>query len=241
MRRIVILLLASLAALPCAAAQEVAGRWTGRAQIPGRDLALVIDLAKDPAGAWIGSMTMPGFDVKGASLGNIKVGNDAVSFDAGDTLGAPPDGPATFTAHFDKQGAMAGELRQGGNVAPFALKRMGDAQVELPPHSTSVPRDVEGRWTGEYEMGGYPRHVTVDFANHGASAATVEFVVVGKATTKVPIDFVSEEEGLMRLESHALRITFEGRIRNDEGRIVGTFELGSMAVPLVLRRGAAKS
>jgi hypothetical protein len=235
------LLLASLAALPCMAAQEVAGRWAGRARIPGRDLTLVIDLAPDAAGAWTGSLTMPGFDIKGAPLANIQVGGDSVAFDAGDALGAAPDGPATFAARLDGRGGMAGEMRQAGNAAAFTLERIGEAQVELPPRSTPVAREIEGRWTGEFEMGGYPRHVTVDFANRAGSAAKVDFVVVGKATTQVPIDFVSEQEGLLRLESRAYRINFEGRIHTGEGRIAGTLELGPTAVPLVLRREGGKS
>ncbi|HEX7560228.1 MAG TPA: hypothetical protein VF386_13585 [Usitatibacter sp.] len=241
MRRLFIVLLASTAALSCEAAQDAAGRWSGRVRIPGREAALVIDLAKDAAGAWIGSMIVPGFDVTGAPLGNIKVGEGDVAFDAGDAFGAVSDGPAAFTARLEGRDSMSGQMRQGGNVAPFALKRVGEAQVQLPARSTPVAREIEGRWIGEYEMGGYPRHVTVDLVNHSASAASVDFVVVGKATTQVPIDFVSEEEGLLRLESRAYRINFEGRIHKGEGRIAGTFAQGSIEVPLVLRREGGKS
>ena len=64
---------------------------------------------------------------------------------------------------------------------------------------------------------------------------------VGKATTKLPIDFVSEEEGLLRIECHPYRINFEGRIHKGEGRIAGTFAQGAIEVPLVLRREGGKS
>lgn len=241
MRLTLILLLASIPALASAAAPDVAGRWSGRAQIPGRDLPFVIDLAKDSAGTWIGSMIVPGIDVKGAPLANLRVGEGDIAFDAGDALGAPPDAPAVFTARIEGRGAMSGEMRQAGLAAPFVLKRVGEAQVELAARSTAVARAIEGRWIGEYEMGGYSRHVTVDFANHASSAATVDLVVVGKATTKVPIDFVSEEEGLLRLESRAYRITFEGRMCKEEGPIAGTLAQGSIEVPLVLRRAGGKS
>jgi hypothetical protein len=239
MQRILIVLVASLA-LGSHAAGEIAGRWTGHVQIPARVMPLVVDLAKDASGAWTGSVTIPGFHVKGAPLGNIQVEGPGVAFDAVNALGAPPDGTATFDARLDASGAMAGEMRQGGNAAPFSLQRTGEAQVELPPRSTAVARALEGRWTGEYEMGGYPRRVTVDFTNHAGSAATADLVIVGKATTKVPIDFVSEEEGRLRLESHAYRITYEGRIHQAEARIAGTIALGPLEVPLVLRRAGGK-
>jgi hypothetical protein len=240
MRRLSILLLASIPALACAAPSDIAGRWSGRVQVPGRVIPLVVDLAKDSAGAWIGSVTLPGYNVKGAPLGNIKVEGEGVAFETGDAIGGP-DVPAAFTARLDARGTMSGEMKQAGNAAPFALKRVGDAQVEVPPRSTAVASHLEGRWTGQYEMNGYPRNVTVDFANHPGSAATVDLVVVGKATTKVPIDFVSEEEGLLRLESRLFRINFEGRIHKDDGRIAGTLAQGSIEVPLVLRRAGGKS
>jgi hypothetical protein len=106
MRRLFIVLIATTAAWSCEAAQDAAGRWSGRAQIPGRDVPLVIDLAKDPAGAWIGSMIMPGLDVKGAPLENIHVGESDVAFDTGDTFGAPPDGSAAFAARLDGRGEI---------------------------------------------------------------------------------------------------------------------------------------
>ncbi len=236
MRKTVVLwVLASIWALPCAAA-DPSGRWSGIAKIPGRDMPIVLDLAKDPSGAWAGSMIVPGFDIKGVPLGNLKVAGDNVSFDIGDALGAEPFGPARFEALADAGGTMSGELSQGGNKAPFTLKRSGAAQVEAVARSTAVSRETEGRWIGEYELGGYPRHVTVDIANRPGAAATVEFVVVGKATTKLPIDFVSEEEGLLRIQCSAYRITFEGRLDNDKAKIVGTFENGPFELPLTLRR-----
>jgi hypothetical protein len=234
MRKTLVLLLAS-AALPGWAA-DPSGRWTGTVKIPGREMPIVVDLAKDKAGAWSGSMIMPGFDVKGAPLGNLKITGDDIAFDAGDAMGAEPYGPAKFTARADAKGAMTGELTQGGNKAPFMLKRSGPAQVEFAARSTAVSREAEGRWVGEYEMGGYPRHVTVDIANRPDAPASVDFVVVGKATTKLLIDFVSEEEGLLRIQCSTYRINFEGRLDSRKEKIVGTFENGPFELPLVLRR-----
>jgi hypothetical protein len=232
-----ILLIASLAAAAslCGAAQFQPGRWTGRAHLPSRDLPLVVDLAQDAAGVWIGSIIIPGFDVKGAALEHLTVAGDGVSFDVGNTLSRAPDPPATFTAKIGANGALSGEMKQGGNAAPFELARVGAAQVEPPRRSTAIAKALEGRWIGEYELGGYARHVTVDIANAGAAPPAIEFVVVGKQATKIPIDFVAEEEGLVRIECNAYRLYFEGRVRGD--RIEGTFEQsGFFEVPLVLRR-----
>ena len=219
-----ILLMAIACAWAAAAfAAPPAGRWMGAAHIPGRDLPLVVDL---------GSLTSPGFEIKGAALGNLQVSGDIVSFDIGNVLGGPPDGPATFSAKFAPD-HMAGEMRLAGNVAPLDAKIAGAAQVDLPPRST-VSRELEGRWVGTYEMDGYPRQVTVNIAAPPGAKPKLEFIVVGKKTTNVPIDFFTELDGTLRFESNPYRMVYEGVV--GPAQIRGTISAGPVEVPLVLRR-----
>lgn len=236
MRRAALVVLLSLSALAGAAPPE--GRWTGHAQLPGRGLPLVVDLARDSSGAWSGSLTVPGLDIKGAGLAHIAVDGNEVAFDAGNAIGLASAGGATFKARIDGA-TMSGEMRQAGNAASFTLKRTGDAQVDAAARSTPVAASTQGRWVGQYEMAGYPRHVTIDIANDGAGMPKVDFVVVGKLTTKLPIDLVAEEEGILRIESHPYGITLEARVAKD--RIEGTLEQGPVEVPILLRRQAEKT
>jgi len=238
MRRAALFTLLSLAALQAAAAPPE-GRWTGHARLPDRSLPVVVDLERDKAGAWIGSLTVPGLDVKGAQLDHIVVAGNEVSFASGNALGLASAGAgATFKASLDGT-TLAGEMRQGGNAAPFTLKRTGEAQVDPASRSTPVANSTQGRWVGDYEMAGYPRNVTLDIANDGANMPKVDFVVVGKLTTKLPIDFVAEEEGMLRIESRPYGITLEARVTGD--RIEGTLEQGPMEAPISLRRPAEKT
>jgi hypothetical protein len=230
--------LAGLAALAAGAA-SLEGRWSGAAAIPGRELAIVIDLERDASGAWAGSLIVPGFDVKGAPLQNVVVRGDELRCDAGEALASAPSGPATFVARLGEDGRLRGELTQAGNVAPLMLARTGAPQVERPRRSAAVATGTEGRWIGEFELGGYPRQVTLDIANRGSAAPQVEFVVVGKATTKLPVDFIAEDDGVLRIESRAYRIAFEGRVAG--GRIEGSIEVGPQEIPLRFRRPAEKS
>lgn len=236
MRRVILALLFCIP-LASAGARTLAGRWEGWVDIPGRELPLVIDLAPDSTNAWSGSIILPGLDVKGAPLANVVVTTAAVRFDSGDALDEGPEGTAAFRAHLNADGRLVGEMRQGGNLANFVLKLTGPAQVETAPRSTPVAADLEGTWSGEYELGGYARHVTLNLHNHGGAAATAEFVVVGKQTTELPVDLVTQEEDVLRIESHRYRIRFEGRIAKS-GEIEGTFEQGTLDLPLVLRRAA---
>lgn len=222
-----------------AAAPE--GRWEGAVHIPGRELPLVVDLAPGSAGAWTGSLIMQGVGVTRSPLANIAVGESSIAFDAGTLLRGPNDGPATFKAQIVSPDTMAGEFSQGGNVAKFSLKRTAPAQVESFARSTAVRREIEAEWTGEFELGGYPRHLTIALENHAGGAATSKFVIVGKRTTDLPVDLVVDEGDFVRVESQATRVAFEGRYVREASEIRGTIDLGYAELPVVLHRAARKA
>src|SRR5215470_3056635 len=231
MRRTTIAFLAFFLALTGSAAQGQEGRWEGQIQIPGRELPVVVDLS--PSGrAWTGSIILPGLGIKGAPLSDVIVMPTDVAFDIANLLDTPTFGQAHFKAHLDAIDAMEGEMSQGGNVARFSLKRIGPAQVDTALRSTPVKRTLEDQWIGEFELGGYPRHVTMTLANHADAAATATLVVVGKQTTNLPVDLVIEEGRFLRIESQANRVAFEGRFVEESDEIKGTFELGPYELPL---------
>jgi hypothetical protein len=221
--------------LPAAALPE--GRWLGLIPIPGHELQLVVDLAPDGAGSWKGSAIVTGLGIKGAPLSNLVVGETTVTFDLGGVFATT----LNFSAARTSVDTMAGELRQGGNAARFAIRRTGPAQVELPQQSTAVARDIEAQWGGEFELNGYPRQVTITLENHAGAAATVRFVIAGKQTTDVPVDLVTQDGDFLRIESRAYGITYEGRFVRASGEIKGTIEVGSLEHPLVLHRTAARA
>jgi hypothetical protein len=240
MRHIFLAMLLCALAVGCGAAKPQEGRWEGPLDIPGRDLRLVVDLAQDKSGAWAGSIIIPGLGIKGEPASHLVVTDSDIAFDVAGAL-ASPSGPAGFKAHLTAGGDLAGEMKQGGNVAKFELQRVGAAQVEYAPRSTQVARDIEDAWTGDIELGGYPRHITITLENHGEAAATAKFVVVGKQTTDLPVDLVVEEGSFLRVESQAARISFEGRFVKEKGEIRGVFEMGSFELPLVLRRVSGRA
>jgi hypothetical protein len=131
---------------------------------------------------------------------------------------------------------MTGRMRQAGNEAPFRLARTGPAQVEPPVRSTPVGRALEGEWTGEFELGGYPRKVTITIANRGDAGATAEFLIVGKQRNTLPVELVVQDGAFVRIESPSTQINFEGRVVESGDELRGVVELGSMELPLALRR-----
>jgi hypothetical protein len=110
----------------------------------------------------------------------------------------------------------------------------------LPPRSTPVARDAEGRWTGELALNGYPRQVTLTLANDRERGASATLVIVGRQTTKLPVRLVVQEGENLRVEA-ANNVTIEGRFASGHREIDGAFALGTVEVPLVLHRASASA
>ncbi|HQR10332.1 MAG TPA: hypothetical protein PLW68_03295 [Casimicrobiaceae bacterium] len=236
MLRTVATLLACLPGIAWCALPAPDGRWEGSVAIPGRQLQLVVDLAQDKGGAWTGSIIIPGLGINGTPLAKIVVIGPDATFDIVNALSNPTYGPASFSVHRVEESTMTGEMRQAGNVAKVSLHRTGAAQVELPVRSTPVAPELASEWQGEFELGGYPRKVTITLENQADAGATARFVVVGKQTTNLPVDLVLQDGAQLRIESKATQVVFEGRLVNESAELRGTIELGSLELPLTLRR-----
>jgi hypothetical protein len=218
------------------AAESAAGRWEGAAQVPGQELKLIVDLSDEGGKGWVGSIIVPGFGVKGAPLVDLHVRGGDLAFAIKGALVNARAGRAELKAHLTPDGHLAGDFTQGGNSAPFVLEKTGPAQVDLPPRSTAVSKELEGEWKGDYEMMGYARHATMKFANRDADGAAVEFVILGKKLNNVPVSLVTQDGDFVTVKSEEFGITFEGRFAKETGEIKGTLSQGPMEAPLLLRR-----
>ena len=218
------------------AAESAAGRWEGAAQLPGRELKLILDLSDNGGKDWTGSIIIPGLGVKGAPLVDFQIEGADLAFTIKGALGSEKVGKAGLKVRLTPEGRLAGDFQQGGNTAPLVLERTGPPQVELPPRSTPVSKELEGEWKGEYELGGYARQVTMKFANRGTDAAGLEFVIVGKKVNNVPVSLLTQEGDFLTIRSDEFGITYEGRFKKEASEINGTFVQGPFELPLVMRR-----
>jgi hypothetical protein len=224
-----------LAAFISRADENTAGRWEGTVQIPGRQLQLIVDLAAgSDGGGCQGSITIPGLGLKGAPLSDIALNGGDLVFSLKSALADQRIGPAKFNARLVGDGKLAGDFVQAGNTAPFALEKTGPPQVEIPPRSTAIAKEIEGEWKGGYELLGYPRKVTIKLQNGGPEGATAEFVIVGRKENKLPVDRVVQQGEFVTVDSHETGLSFEGRARKDEIR--GTISQGPLEIPVTLRR-----
>ncbi len=220
--------------LIASAADSPAARWEGVVQLPGRTIALLIDLDRDHAGQWIGSAIVPGFSVKGTALKDIVIQEPAVAFAIPGALGAP-----TLQGNLSPEGALSGEFHQGGNTAPFTLRKAGPPQVEPPKLSTAVRAELEGDWQGDMNFVGRPIHVRLKLTNKDGKALAL-FQAIGKTERTFPFDFVTQDGEFLTVDSTGTGLRYEGRFRKESNEVKGTFSQGPMEAELVLRRAPAQ-
>lgn len=226
-----------MAAWSAQAAPDPGGRWTGSAEIPGAPLALVVDLSRSAAGALQGSVILPGRGVKGAALQAVSVGDSGLSFGLAAAFGTPAESAPQVSLSWQADGTLAGEFRLGGLSAPLRLQRAGDAQVDLPAAPTALSPELLGRWVGRYELGGYPREVTLTLANNPTGLGAGQLVVVGKRRTELAIDHVVQGREFLTLKASSANYRIEGRHAAD--RIEGQVVQGPFEAAIVLRRTGA--
>ena len=233
MRVLAVLLLC--AALTHARADNAAsGRWEGAAQIPGRELTLIIDLAQSADGKWNGALTIPSLNIKGATLSDLVVNATDVSFAAGKVLAAPGVEGPKIQAHLAPDGTMNGDFTLAGNRAPITLRKVGPPDLESPRKSTAIAPEAEGEWRGEYEFLGTTRKVSLKLSNRAENGATAEFVIVGKKVNTLPVDLITQTGDFLTVDSHETGFTFEGHCKKDV--IDGTIVQGPLEIPLKLTR-----
>jgi len=220
------------------AASDPSGRWEGVADVPGRPLRLVVDLDRDAQGRWEGSAILPGRGVKGAPLDALAVGDCDVRF----ALTAAFHGGAGLKPQLalacEADGSLAGTFSLGGRSTGVSLHRSGAAQVDRRPANSTVSDALAGRWTGRYELGGVPRDVTLTLANRDGSGGG-QLVIVGKRTTTLTIDQVTQGREFVLLRASAADFRIEGRFSPDAGTIDGGVAQGPFEAAIVLRRQPA--
>ena len=219
-----------------AAEPSAEGRWQGVIEIPGRPVAATVDVAPDAAGAWQGSLTIPALGLAGAPVKEVVVSGRRITFAFTGAFDASRYGTARVDATLAGTTSLSGRFMQGGHSAPVVLTRVGSAQVQRASRSTPVRAVLEGEWIGQYELGGYPRIVTIGFGNAGGKGATETFVIVGKQKTVIPVDLVVEDGEFVRVESQEYRVVYEARIGADARELSGVVSLGGTELPLVMRR-----
>ncbi|HLJ49034.1 MAG TPA: hypothetical protein VKU01_23630 [Bryobacteraceae bacterium] len=200
-------------------------------EIPGRSVAIIVDLAKDDSAAWAGSATVPGLGVKGAPLAHLTLKDNALEFTIAGVLGDP-----AVKAQIAGD-AMTGEFAEAGNTAPLTLHKTGVAQVDFPPKSTRIQQEFEGEWTAKVTYGGNPLTLRLALKNE-AKAASATLIAVRTKENPIPVTLVRQEGRILMLEGGP--VALEASFDRSAGEIRGTVRIGGIEMPITLRKELAR-
>ena len=228
------LFVVSCALLSRAAEQRppLSGQWEGSVQIPGYELHVVIDLAQKDQ-EWVGSLTAQQFGVKGAPLSGLVVKENDVEFGS--------RGGVTFKAHLETDGVLKGDYTQGGNSAPFLLKRVGEAHVDFPELSTPISKDIQGEWKGAFQFLKLKINVILKLPDGGTPKAPAgEMVVIDWGNAKMPITLWKQEGNSIFALLGDGGWSYEGEFHKDSAEITGNLRMSFLELPLSLHPGTTE-
>lgn len=189
------------------------GQWEGAVQIPGYELRVVVDLAQQDQ-KWVGSLTAPEFGVKGAPLSGIAVKQNDVEFGL--------KGAASFKGRLESGGVLKGDYTQGGNSAPFLLKRVGDAHIDFPEPSTPISKDMQGEWKGAFQLLTAKVNVILKLPSGGTPAAPAgELLVVDWGNAKMPITLWKQDGSHIFALFGESGMSYDGEFHKDTNEITG--------------------
>ena len=208
-------------------ANGAAGHWEGKIDIPDHPMPMTVDLAKDAKGAWVGTITMVGTTSVDVPLSGVTVDDSTMRFAA-----RLPEN-ATFEGHVTG-GSMTGTATNMQGSAPMQLTRSGEAKVNLPPPSTTLPKEFAGDWLATIERDGKPRRISLKLSAMGDVAAA-KLISVDRNNFEIPVQSVRVEDKQLKLESRSITGKFSGTL-NANGEIAGEWTDAQSSTPLTFKR-----
>jgi len=209
------------------------GRYEGVLKAPNGDTSIALDLEKNAKQVWIGS-----FDInlpnapKGIPLEKLTVDGDNVSWQM--------NGGAFKAKLNAEQKTLNGSASAAGGEVPFALKRTGDAKVNLPPPSTPITKEFIGPWEGTVEMQpGQPLRLLAIFATDANGKGMGEIVSIDQGGVKIPISTFTQNGSKLNFEIRSVGGSYAGTLNEAKTEIAGEWSQAGRTAPLNLKKQKA--
>jgi hypothetical protein len=207
------------------------GRWEGTIQAPNREVKFSVDLDRTAQQAWIGHVDLdPG--PKAIPVKRITVEGDVVKW----SIAAPGDGAPTFEGKWNPEtNTITGTATQAGTPMAFTLKRTGDAKVVVPPESTAISKDVQGRWEGT--LNAYqPLRLVLELQAGPDGKAAGTLTSVDQNNARLPVNSIVQKDNKIEFGVAAVGGRFVGTTNESKDELTGEWTQGPNALPLSLKK-----
>ncbi len=203
--------------------------WKGTLEAGTQKLRLEINLAQTD-GKWSGELTSLDQNNAKLKLEKIKVGDDTFSF-------AVPQIRASFEGKLESKGQVAkGTFTQGGAKLPLVLNRSAAKQSnpKQKDEKKSKEKLVEA-WVGKLQMGGIQpiMQFRIVETESGERTAYFDSVTEGRKGFKA---IWSKKDGSIKFVAKQIKLSYEGKLNENEMEAKGTWSQGGRKFPLTLKK-----
>ena len=227
------LLLSSVPALRAQNAVDPSGHWEGKMKVPGKEIAVEVDIARNTKGELGGTISMPDEHARGLPLAKVAVEGRSIS------LFAREDQPINGVLSDDGK-SISGTVALGGHSIPITMTRTGDPRIEPPARIAAIGTDLEGTWNATLDAGGKPLRLVLTMANQPDGTATASMVNVDEGKLRIPVSAITRAATKLTLDFASIDGSYAGTLSEDGMELAGTFREGPVALPLTFRRAAAE-
>jgi hypothetical protein len=212
-----------------------AGHWEGTVQTPNGDQQVALDLAKNDKGAWIGTFT-PLSQNAHVPLADIKVDGKSVKF----RLSIGGAGAPDFDCTQESETAINCTISTSQGSVTAALKRTGEAKVELPKALPAVSKELEGDWEGSLDTPGGTLKIVAHFKNQPDNSVKATMDSPDQGATGLPLNDVAQKGSTVTFELAMVGGSYKGTLNKEATQMDGEWTQGGGSLPLTLKKSAAK-
>ena len=137
------------AATPSTAESRFSGRWDGKIQVPGSELAFNIDMAGRDDASLAGDISIPVQNLADMKLSGLRVNGDSIAF----AMEGIPGHPAFRGMADDATHVVSGTFTQGGQEFPFRMT-LGAAPADAARSALDGFDDVIERALKDFKVPG---------------------------------------------------------------------------------------
>jgi hypothetical protein len=213
-----------------------AGHWEGTAQLPNRELQIMVDLAKDAKGAWTGTFGEVTGNVRDMPLADVKLDDKTLKF----RIAAGGDNAPTFDCTLENASSMNCTLAGPGGSVPLPLKRTGEAKMSLPKGSPAVSAELEGNWEGTIETPNGNLRIVAHFKNQPDKTVKASLDSPDQNALDLPVTDVVQQGTAVEFQLRMVGGGYKGTLNKEATELTGQWSQGGNAVPLTLKKPAAK-
>ena len=213
---------------------DPSGHWEGKMKVPGKEIAVEVDIAKNIKGEFGGTISMPAEHAKGLPLAKVAVEGRSISFFAREDQ--PMDGVLS-----DDGKSISGTVAIGGHSIPMNMTRTGDPRIEPPARIAAIGKDLEGTWNATMDAGGKPLQLVLTMMNQSDGTATASIVNVDEGKLRIPVSAITRAATKVTFDFASIDGSYAATLSDDGMELVGTFREGPVALPLTFRRAAGDS